>query len=108
MIEITPKYGKRYSALEAVLNDGLYKFTSGLLGRSLLQSFTPDSKPTFSRLNASSTLDCLHDHGTIDRTYHASLFLVRFFLSSLFVSCGGLKGVFIATQLNSTQLNSTA
>ena len=48
---------------------------------SLLHSFTPGSKPTFStnpsHLNTSSTLDCLHDHGTglIMLLY---LFLVRF------------------------------
>ena len=35
---------------------------------SLLHSFTPGSKPTFStnpsHLKTSSTLDCFHDHGT--------------------------------------------
>ena len=49
---------------------------------SLLHSFTPGSKPTFSanpsHLNTSSTLDCLMITG-LDRTYHVlDLYLVRF------------------------------
>ena len=42
--------------------------TTLIIHRSLLQSFTLGSKPTFSTnpsyLNTSSTLDCFHDHGT--------------------------------------------
>jgi len=45
---------------------------------SLLHSFTPGSKPTFStnpsHLNTFSTLDCLHDHGT-GPDLHASRFI---------------------------------
>jgi len=52
---------------------------------SLLHSFTPGSKPTFSinpsHLNTSSTLDCLHNHGTGPvRTYASRFIFISFFL----------------------------
>ena len=65
---------------------------------SLLHSFTPGSKPTFStnpsHLNTFSTLDCLHDHGT-GPDLHASRFI--FFL---FVLCGGLNWVHVSFLLH--------
>jgi len=93
---------------------------------SLLHSFTPGSKPTFStnpsHLNT-STLDCLHYHGTgpdlscfltllpwtaftitgPDRTYHASRFIFSSFFSFnffLFVSCGGLSWLHVGFLLH--------
>jgi len=63
---------------------------------SLLHSFTPGSKPTFStnpsHLNTSSTLHCLHDHGTRpDLSCFSIYFLFVFSLIFVCVPCGGLS-----------------
>ena len=63
---------------------------------SLIHSVTPSSKPTFltnpSHHLSTSTLDCLHDHGTgPDLSRFSMYFQFVFLLIFLSVPCGGLS-----------------